>query len=199
MRYASLAMVHCSLDVEPSSSQSTAYALRHIDEHGSPYVLLVDSGGRIRAADRRDGCRALLARLGTSEHERLPDSVARVVGRHRREPPRDDGPTVAVLRGEIVVSIVSLGETDELVACSLWTIRRDRLLEIARVRYALTNRECELLDRVLHGNASSEIASTLSISLATVEWHTKRLLQKTESQNRTQMASRVLGFLPDPT
>jgi DNA-binding CsgD family transcriptional regulator len=54
-----------------------------------------------------------------------------------------------------------------------------------------------MLDRILSGDASATIAETLWISLATVEWHTKRLLHKTDSLNRTQLAVRVLGWLPD--
>jgi DNA-binding NarL/FixJ family response regulator len=61
----------------------------------------------------------------------------------------------------------------------------------------LTNRECDLLNGILSGEPSTMIAQKLSISLATVEWHTKRLLHKSYSQNRTQLAVRVLGWIAD--
>jgi DNA-binding CsgD family transcriptional regulator len=82
-------------------------------------------------------------------------------------------------------------------AFSIAQVRREQTMAEARRRYDLTNREVELLERILRGEQSAEIARTLSISLATVEWHTKRLLLKTLSQNRTQMAARVLGWVAD--
>jgi DNA-binding CsgD family transcriptional regulator len=102
-----------------------------------------------------------------------------------------------VVGEDVLVSIVSFDGTDNLFACSIWQVCRQNVLEDARRRFILTNRECEMLDRILSGDASTAIAHTLSISLATVEWHTKRLLHKTDSQNRTQLAVRVLGWLAD--
>ncbi len=106
-------------------------------------------------------------------------------------------PTVALLEADVVVTVVSLRGPKEVFAFSLWHVRRDEAISAARQRYSLTEREGELLEHILRGSSSAEIGRALSISLATVEWHTKRLLFKTDSQNRTQMASRVLGWIPD--
>jgi len=105
--------------------------------------------------------------------------------------------TVDVVGEDLVVSVVSFEGTEELFACSIWQVRRKDVLDDARRRFLLTNREYEMVDRILSGEPSAAIAQTLSISLATVEWHTKRLLQKTASLNRTQLAVRVLGWIPD--
>ena len=189
--------------------QEQSFAATQVHQHGTPYVLIVERTGGIVFADRRAGCRELLASIGPSATDRLPDRLARIVTRHGAAPPVEDAATVMILQRDVVVSVNALdihatGLLEEnaadaqLFACSLWRFQRARALQMAKRRYMLTNRECELLDRILHGEQSSEIARLLSISLATVEWHTKRLLVKTDSHNRTQMATRTLGWLPDP-
>ena len=181
-----------------SEKSKATFALQHLQRHGTPYILLVERDGKIRHADRRPGWRELVESVAPLREMRLPDYLARIIRRHAMSPPPAEAATVAVAYHDIVVSVVSLDSRDELFACSVWRIHRESVLEDARRRYALTNRECELLGRVLHGESSAEIAAELSIALATVEWHTKRLLVKTESQNRTQMACRVLGWIPEP-
>ncbi len=180
-----------------TNDRAPSFALSHVRQHGMPFVLIVDRDGRIRAADRRPGWRELFGHVTPAIGDRLPERIARVAARHATNPPPDNAATVTLSGDDVVVSVVALDGTDELYACSIWHLNRDRTLEIARSRYLLTNRECELLDHILHGESSAEIGRRLSISLATVEWHTKRLLLKTDSQNRTRMAARVLGWLPD--
>jgi DNA-binding CsgD family transcriptional regulator len=182
-------------DVAPNSA---SFAISQIRQHGTPFVLVVSPDGWIRGADRRQGWRELLESIAPLRENRLPEKLAAVVARHWMNPPPDHAATVTLVGEDAVASVTGLEGCKDLFACSIWHLRRDRALDAARRRYSLTNRECELLDRVLLGESSAEIARVLSISLATVEWHTKRLLLKTDSQNRTQMATRVLGWLPDP-
>src|ERR1700730_17423483 len=86
---------------------------------------------------------------------------------------------------------------DQSFACRLRLVNRNRILDRTKRRYGLTTREVQVLSCIIHGAPSAEIARTLCISSTTVEWHTKRLLVKTESQNRTEMTARVLGWLPE--
>jgi DNA-binding CsgD family transcriptional regulator len=174
-----------------------SFALAQVRQHGTPFVLLVGHDGRIHRADRREGWRELVASTGRFSGNRLPERLAAVVRRHALHPPSNGAATVTVVGSEVVMCVVSFDDSDEVFACSLWALRREQAVDAARRRYTLTNRECELLALILRGEPSAEIARALSISLATVEWHTKRLLLKTDSQNRTQMAARVLGWLPD--
>ncbi len=188
----------CFAEEFDSGPHTRSFAATQVHQHGTPYVLVVGRDGAIVFADRRHGWRDLLSLIGPASGERLPDKLSRVVMRHHANPPIEAAATVMIVDGDVVVSVNAL-DGDELFACSLWRFQRARALETARRRYLLTNRECELLDRILHGESSAEIARFLSISLATVEWHTKRLLLKTDSQNRTQMATRTIGWLPDPS
>jgi DNA-binding CsgD family transcriptional regulator len=189
--------VFCIADEFSTSGEEKSFAVSHVNHHGTPFVLIVDAHGRIVQADRRRVWRQLVAAVGPHSDERLPHRIARIIHDHRRSERADEMATVVVLGEDLVVSVVSLDGSADLFACSLWQLRRESVIEGARSRFMLTNRETEMLDRILSGDASSTIARTLSISLATVEWHTKRLLQKTDSQNRTQLAVRVLGWLPD--
>jgi DNA-binding CsgD family transcriptional regulator len=148
-------------------------------------------------ADRRPAWRELVGSIGPVNGERLPERLARIVSRHAQSSRSDERAMVVVLGEDVVVSVVSFEGTQELFACSVWQLRRESVLEDARRRFLLTNRECEMLDQILSGDASASIAQTLGIALATVEWHTKRLLHKTDSLNRTQLVVRVLGWLPD--
>jgi DNA-binding CsgD family transcriptional regulator len=179
-------------------SASQSFAATQVHHHGTPYVLVVTVGGEIVLADRRNGWREVLSKIGPFKGERLPNKLGQIVRRHHDNPPVDAAATVTIADGDVIVSVTAL-DGEELYACSLWRFQRARALEMARRRYTLTNRECELLDRILHGESTAEIARLLSIAPATVEWHTKRLLLKTDSQNRTQMATRTIGWLPDPT
>jgi DNA-binding CsgD family transcriptional regulator len=181
-----------------TGTMSQSFAATQVHQHGTPYILVVAVGGEIILADRRSGWRELLSKIGPFQGERLPNRIAQIVRRHHENPPTDAAATVMIADEDVVVSINALDGV-EAYACSLWRFQRARALEMARRRYTLTNRECELLDRILHGESTAEIAKLLSIAPATVEWHTKRLLLKTDSQNRTQMATRTLGWLPDPS
>lgn len=189
--------VYCIAEEFSAAAPIRSFAVNHVNHHGTPFILIVDSNGRVVQADRRSAWRDLVGTIGPSSGERLPHRLTRIILRHGRAERSGDAATVVVLGEDLVVSVVSLDGSGELFACSVWQLRRESVLEGARRRFMLTNRECDLLDRILSGDASATIARTLSISLATVEWHTKRLLQKTESQNRTQLAVRVLGWLPD--
>jgi len=180
-----------------TGSTSQSFAAIQVHQHGTPYILVVTVGGDIVLADRRSGWQEVLSKIGPFQGERLPNKLGQIVRRHHENPPVDAAATVTIADGDVVVSVNAL-DGEELYACSLWRVQRARALEMARRRYTLTNRECELLDRILHGESTAEIARFLSISPATVEWHTKRLLLKTDSQNRTQMATRTIGWLPDP-
>jgi DNA-binding CsgD family transcriptional regulator len=175
----------------------TAFALTHARRHGTPFVLLVDRAGEIHAADRRDGWRELAPPVQTGETQRIPDKLLRLVERHH-SPRRSNGEaTITLLEQDVVVAVVTMDGPWEFFACSIAQVKREQTMAAAQERYQLTNRELELLERILRGHQSAEIGRDLAISLATVEWHTKRLLMKTFSQNRTQMAARILGWLCD--
>ncbi|MFZ3485073.1 response regulator transcription factor [Sphingomonas sp. 3-13AW] len=63
---------------------------------------------------------------------------------------------------------------------------------------SLTNRELEVLGRVVEGLSAKEIAIELGIAHRTVECHIEHLRAKTNSRNRAQMAAEAVrsGVVP---
>jgi len=51
----------------------------------------------------------------------------------------------------------------------------------------ITEREIEILRLIAGGNTSTQIAAALSLSVETIKWYRKRLLQKTDSANSAEM------------
>jgi DNA-binding NarL/FixJ family response regulator len=68
------------------------------------------------------------------------------------------------------------------------------LLTDAVRRFRLTNRELEVIALLFSGLGTPGLAKRLSISETTVNDHVKRLLAKTNSANRTEMAATLLGW-----
>nr|YP_009237844.1 TctD-like protein [Gracilariopsis lemaneiformis]YP_009294753.1 hypothetical protein Gch_154 [Gracilariopsis chorda]AJO68394.1 tctD transcriptional regulator [Gracilariopsis lemaneiformis]AML79931.1 TctD-like protein [Gracilariopsis lemaneiformis]AOM67013.1 hypothetical protein Gch_154 [Gracilariopsis chorda]UAD88929.1 hypothetical protein [Gracilariopsis chorda] len=56
----------------------------------------------------------------------------------------------------------------------------------------LTNRECKILSLVAKGYMNKEIANEMKLSLRNVEKYVSRLLQKTGTRNRTELAKLAL-------
>ena len=77
------------------------------------------------------------------------------------------------------------------------TIERNkpgRSLTGAAARFSISPREVQVLALLLDGLRLSEIAKRLHITSSTVQDHIKRLLEKTDTHNRSEMMARVLGW-----
>lgn len=73
-------------------------------------------------------------------------------------------------------------------------LRSRASLEATAAQYSISKRELQVLAAMLRGAAVAEIALELSISESTVVFHLKRMLKKTLSKNRTELAARMLGY-----
>ncbi len=108
-----------------------------------------------------------------------------------------DGPAESVIEPlpEVVLRVSRLsGATQSLIAVFCENrARRDDLAYAAQL-FGLCKRELEVLELVLRGFRSSEIADELMIAEGTVQDYFKQLLRKTDSKNRTEMLTRVLGW-----
>jgi len=60
----------------------------------------------------------------------------------------------------------------------------------------LTKREQDVLEILAHGASNQQIASTLGLSLKTVQNHVSRILDKMQATDRTQAALRARGIEP---
>jgi DNA-binding CsgD family transcriptional regulator len=65
------------------------------------------------------------------------------------------------------------------------------LFERIRVKYALTDRELQVLQGIAEGLTNQEIAARIFLSVHTVKFHTRNIFDKMEITNRTQALSRL--------
>ncbi len=68
-------------------------------------------------------------------------------------------------------------------------------------RLALSERELDVVRKVVEGRSNDEIASDLGISSKTVESHLRRIFERVDVTSRTELATRALreGWLDLPT
>jgi DNA-binding NarL/FixJ family response regulator len=69
---------------------------------------------------------------------------------------------------------------------------RDSMREASR-RYGISRRESEVLNLLVQGAATSEIAAQLHIAETTVQDHIKNIAAKTGARSRTEIVAKVLG------
>jgi DNA-binding NarL/FixJ family response regulator len=93
---------------------------------------------------------------------------------------------------------------DAVTSGTIWAPRRllskliDRLLKVRDSSLTnagphLTNREHEVLDLIMEACSNREIARQLGIEERTVKAHVGRLMQKTGTENRTELSMRELN------
>ncbi len=82
----------------------------------------------------------------------------------------------------------SLMRTANTIQSLLQSLDESRLSE----KNPLTKREHEILSLVSKGFTNREIASALTISEKTIEFHLKSILAKTESSTRTEASTNAL-------
>jgi DNA-binding CsgD family transcriptional regulator len=74
-----------------------------------------------------------------------------------------------------------------------------RSLTGAAARFSISPREVQVLALLLDGLHLNEIAGRLHITASTVQDHIKRLLEKTQTHNRSEMTAKILGWGHDPS
>jgi DNA-binding CsgD family transcriptional regulator len=91
-----------------------------------------------------------------------------------------------------VVPIVK--DESYLIAVLVEPHRSRRSVQSAAARFNISPREREVIDLMFLGYTAEEVASTLHIAQSTVHDHVKRLIMKTRSHNRIEMAAKLLGW-----
>lgn len=97
------------------------------------------------------------------------------------------------LDDDVMLRVVPLaGERTGYFAVFFEVVSTGNVLASAINRYELTKREAEVLEALLNGLSTAEIAQSLFISEGTVGDHIKNLLRKTKTNRRSEMLARVL-------
>jgi DNA-binding NarL/FixJ family response regulator len=103
--------------------------------------------------------------------------------------------TVTAVRRDLAVRVQRLyGGPEPRYAIFLEPYRARDFVQAAVKRYALTSREGTILDLVMRGTPTSEIASRLHIVETTVHQHVKNLGAKVGVTKRNAIVATVLGL-----
>ena len=171
---------------------------RVAEGRAAPIVFTVDKNGSLLSAldEPEDPLPSLRTHLVPRNGEVSPvlrPIVGELLERYRC------GATAAGLAYVLPFAIVRLApmRSRMLPPALLITVewlRSRASLEVTAAQYSISKRELQVLSAMLRGAPVAEIASELSISESTVVFHLKRMLKKTLSKNRTELAARMLGY-----
>jgi DNA-binding CsgD family transcriptional regulator len=78
---------------------------------------------------------------------------------------------------------------------AIYLPRRDQERQGVSEKYDLTERELDVLECVLRGTGNKEIASQLSLGLATVKTHLHHIFQKTAVRTRSELVAKIMADL----
>ncbi len=83
---------------------------------------------------------------------------------------------------------------DVYVAVILQPTATRRTIEDASIEFRLSPREREVLCSLFDGCSTSEVAHRLKLAESTVQDHIKRMILKTRSRNRMELAAKIFGW-----
>ncbi len=86
------------------------------------------------------------------------------------------------------------GPTGLFIGVTIERSKRERSLTDAARRFSISPREAQVLALLLDGAHLNGIAERLHITSSTVQDHLTNLLHKTDTQNRSSMISKILGW-----
>jgi DNA-binding NarL/FixJ family response regulator len=130
-----------------------------------------------------------------SQSESLPPAIEQIV-RNLMGKVKHVADSVMAMDGDTVVRIIKPYAPDAELTCVIIEKLRTRdPVGEAVLRHGMTSRQADVLQLLMQGAPNTDIASRLHIAPATVEEHVRNIAAKTDAQNRSQVISRVLGFL----
>ncbi|GAC1432939.1 MAG: hypothetical protein NVSMB5_26780 [Candidatus Velthaea sp.] len=188
-------------DVVASISVEHDRLTRPAHDREEPMIFLVDEVGALTATlDEPESAEgSLRAHLMPRAHNVAP-VVRPVVNELLQRWHRDGGPRS--LNADLPFGMVRLmplkSRAQREFIVSIELLRSRGSLEGSAKRFSISKRELQVLGAMLRGAPVADIATELSISSSTVVFHLKRMLKKTSSRNRTELAARMLGWESPP-
>lgn len=104
-----------------------------------------------------------------------------------------DAGTAYPIRG-LSLRVVPMRGNEVFIGTFLDRHRDDSPVAAAASAFRVSQRELEVLHALLDGRTIAEIAAELSLAESTVNDHIARMIAKTNSRNRIEMASTLLGW-----
>jgi len=183
------------------SEHGASFTHRVIDDAGPalrrvpPVTFVVDENLRSILSEDVDGEEAPLHALYRPRNGSVPPLLAGTLGEMVARIVRHGEPAVTRVLPLAVLRVARLvGAASPYFLVTVEPARRRATIVRAMSDFGLSRRESQVLGEVLRGASSSEIGETLSIASSTATFHLKRLLRKTNSRNRTELAARVLAY-----
>jgi ATP/maltotriose-dependent transcriptional regulator MalT len=154
----------------------------------APRFFVIDANLQIvfHAASQAQGC-----------DKSLPEAVATVVRGLIRELSTSDEPTaLAIMSKSEIVRLLRLESEDgsDRYAVLLEHFAARSSVANAAKKYGLSARETEVLDGLMRGESTTEIARRLSIAATTVQEHIRKIGHKTNVTKRSAIVATVFGL-----
>jgi DNA-binding CsgD family transcriptional regulator len=165
-----------------------------LERRSRSHLLLLDSECKIVLGET-EAVRALLpdVAFGSDGRAQLSPELRELVMERIASIGSHDSAILAF--GNVVLRLVPLtGPLGTFTAITIEGTRRREDLASQKKAYRLTPREVDVLKLILQGLRASEVARALNITKNTANDYFKSLLRKTESRNRSEMISKVLGW-----
>ena len=132
-------------------------------------------------------------------HGKLPPAVLSVAGRALRTAEHANAPGEVALarvlsrsgRWMVLHGAALVGSGGRRTAVIIEPSHPARIASLLMAAYELTEREQEVTRLVLQGNSTAEIATSLVISVHTVQQHLKSVFEKTAVRSRRELIGRV--------
>lgn len=159
-----------------------------VQKRDSPRFFITDRWGNVQFCSPN---------LAASE---LAQANERALGRLRAASGALPQILFEALSAEVMLRIVPLaGEAAEHFAVFIEALSSRNSLGLASKRFGFTKRERDVLEFIVKGSSTAQIARSLFISEGTVGDHIKNLFRKTKTNRRSELLARVLQFEAEPT
>ncbi|MFN2459272.1 MAG: response regulator transcription factor [Candidatus Velthaea sp.] len=163
----------------------------------APLTFIIDAAGSVTTTSDEEAVepadlRTHLMPQGDEVPAALRQIVDDLLERYHRGLRGPD--LVGVLPFALVRLTPLRGRTGREFLVSIEWLRSRASMEAGAARYSISKRELQVLAAMLRGSSVAEIGAELAISESTVVFHLKRMLKKTSSKNRSELAARMLGW-----
>jgi DNA-binding CsgD family transcriptional regulator len=185
--------------IAPSSTQPEPdpHALRRFSQ---PVFYLLNDRYEVESGwHAPDPASIAIATLAEPQKKHLPKFLESPVKRMTSAWDLSNPSTCAISRaypipGLLLRTVPMQSESRTLIGVSLEAYAARKTLDHTATQLHISPRERDVLYLMLEGEHVSDIATKLHIADTTVQDHIKRMILKTESRNRIEMAAKVLGW-----
>jgi DNA-binding CsgD family transcriptional regulator len=164
-----------------------------------PSVYIVDDESNVVLSWHGFGDEDLMTGGGATPH--LPLRIQQAVGelqRLRAQNPEVNAVPFRLLDESYVIRITPIsGSLGFFTAVFIEPFKARDHLRSGILRFQLTRREREVIQLLIEGARTSDIALRLGIAQSTVVLHVKSALAKTHSRSRTEMLGKILAHEGD--